>query len=753
MDMTPQTWPEWYDGRHINEVLFCQQFLDKHPMKCVRGRLFTVDGLIEDEGQIGNLILEEISGVLTSGLSKIVTNLLASIKLQAYSPPLSIETDRIHVANGTYFMDGSFTADKNYCNNRLTVAYNPDAPIPQKWLQFLSELLQPEDIPTLQEFLGYCLLPTTKGQKMLMLIGKGGEGKSRIGLVMRSLLGDSMNTTSIQKVESNRFSRADLENKLLMVDDDMDMSALPKTNTRKQGLGWRQVFLPATAPAEWQDRETLWNAVEETETAKDSRLAREFVAALPIELSREEQIQLLQDFIKEQFVADGMCADAAIHDPYPPGHNPHAHILLTVRPLDEKGKWQYKTEKEYLCVKDGEERGFTAAEFKQAQADGWEKQYQYKVGKKKVYMTPSAAQAQGYERISKYPKSTKYGRQNPITERWNSDEQLVLWRQAWADVTNLHLERTGHEERIDHRSHAERGLLERPTVHEGVVARAMEKKGIISDRCELNRQIKADNALLRELRGQVKKLAQAVKNTIPALADAMENLRKNLLLFCYQLGYLRKGKERLNTSLNTLRPALAQYNQVAKDIRDKTKERRSLLSEKKALSAVHVFRHRELAAKIAALTEDLEELRSEKNLLLASLAYTEEDAAEQFPKDIAAMEQSLKRLEEREQKYSAELDAALNEYAGLREQAQGFDPVQLYEARQAIRPGKEQEAESRAQQVYGEKYSPLLMFDSKKAVSRMLHEDMERQAVRRMMRRAQEGQQIPQKKKDKGQER
>ena len=91
MDMTPQAWPDWYDGRHINEVLFCQQFLDKHPMKCVRGRLFTVDGLIEDEGQIGNLILEEISGVLTSGLSKVVTNLLASIKLQAYSPPLPLK--------------------------------------------------------------------------------------------------------------------------------------------------------------------------------------------------------------------------------------------------------------------------------------------------------------------------------------------------------------------------------------------------------------------------------------------------------------------------------------------------------------------------------------------------------------------------------------------------------------------------------------------------------------------------------------
>ena len=203
----------------------------------------------------------------------------------------------------------------------------------------------------------------------------------------------------------------------------------------------------------------------------------------------------------------------------------------------------------------------------------------------------------------------------------------------------------------------------------------------------------------------------------------------------------------MNTSLNTLRPALAQYNQLAKDIRDKTKERHILLSEKKALSAVHVFRHRELAAKIAALTEDLEELRSEKNLLLASLAYSEEDAAEKFPKDIAAMEQSLKRLEEQEQKYSAELDSALTEYAGLRERAQDFAPVQLYKAKQAIRPGKEQEAENRAQEVYGEKYNPLLMFDSKKAVSRMLHEDMERQAVRRIVRQAQKGQQIFQNKK------
>jgi len=524
-----------------------------------------------------------------------------------------------------------------------------------------------------------------------------------------------------------------------------DYDGVQHDYTRKQGLAWQAVFLPPMASPEWQDREKLWNAVEEAEKTKDSRLAREFVAALPIELSRQQQIELLQDFIREQFVDEGMCADVAIHDT--DGHNPHAHILLTVRPLDEHGTWQYKTEKEYLCVKDGEERGFTAAEFKASQAEGWEKQYPYKVGKKKVYMAPSAAQAHGYIRMDKHPKSTRYGRQNPISARWNSEEQLLVWREAWATAANRCLELAGHDSRIDHRSHAERGLEERPTIHEGVAAQALERRGIISDRCELNRQIKADNALLRELRGQVKKLAQTVKNTIPALAEAMENLRKNLLLFCYQLVYLRKGKGRLNASLNTLRPALTQYNQLAKDIRDKTKERRSLLSEKKSLSAVHVFRHRELAAKIAALTEDLEELCSEKNLLLASLAYSEEDASDKFPKDIATMEQSLKRLEEQEQKYSTELDAALTEYAGFREQAQGFDPVQLYEARQAIRPDMEQEAVNRAQEVYGEKYSPLLMFDSKKTVSRMLHEDMERRAVQRMVRQAQKGRQTFYKKK------
>ena len=202
-----------------------------------------------------------------------------------------------------------------------------------------------------------------------------------------------------------------------------DYDGVQHDYTRKGGLVWEQIFLPEYAPQEWQDRAILWNAVEENEKTKDSRLAREFVPALPIELVSEQWKELLTDFIKESFVSEGMCADVAIHDPDPPGHNPHAHILLTVRPLNPGGTWQYKTEKEYLCVRNGEERGFTATEFKEAQTEGWEKQYQYKVGRKKEYMAPSEAEAEGYERTSKHPKSTKYGRQNPISERWNSEEQ------------------------------------------------------------------------------------------------------------------------------------------------------------------------------------------------------------------------------------------------------------------------------------------------------------------------------------------
>ena len=515
-----------------------------------------------------------------------------------------------------------------------------------------------------------------------------------------------------------------------------DYDGIQHDYTKKQGLVWQEVFLPEYAPQEWQDREQLWNAVEEVETAKDSRLAREFVVALPIELSREEQVELLQEFIREQFVSDGMCADAAIHDT--DGHNPHAHILLTVRPLDERGKWQYKTEKEYLCMKNGEERGFTAAEFRTAKNDGWEKQYPYKVGKKKVYMTPSDAEVQGLVRADKHPKSTRYGRQNPISERWNSEEQLTAWREAWADVSNRYLERAGREERIDHRSNAARGLDEIPTIHEGVTAQALERKGIISDRCEINRQIKTENALLRELKAEIKKLSALVARTVPAIAEELEKLRSRVLIFCYQLSHIRSGKSRIQKSLAVWKPELERYTGLVQQIKEKSKERKSLLAEKKETPFYLIPKHHELSRRIAELTEELEELKSEKDMLLHSLECSDDAGIAVVKKDISTMEAALKKLSQQEEKYTAELNDALQQYADLKEQAAEFDPEELQDARCALRPAMERSAVDCVQSAYGNKYDPLIMYDSKQDVANLLHVEAEERSIRERLRQKQQ---------------
>ena len=530
-----------------------------------------------------------------------------------------------------------------------------------------------------------------------------------------------------------------------------DYDGIQHDYTKKQGLVWQEVFLPAMAPPEWKDREQLWNAVEEVETSKDSRLAREFVVALPIELNRENQIELLQEFIREQFVSDGMCADAAIHDT--DGHNPHAHILLTVRPLDERGKWQYKTEKEYLCMKNGEERGFTAAEFRTAQSGGWEKQYPYKVGKKKVYMTPSAADAQGLVRADKHPKSTRYGRQNPISERWNSEEQLVEWRKEWADVTNRYLERAGREERIDHRSNAARGLDEIPTIHEGVAAQALERKGIISDRCEINRQIKADSALLRELKAEVKKLAALVSRTVPAIAEGLEKLRSRVLIFCYQLRHIGVGKYNLGNRVKAVKPELERYAGLVQQIKEKSEERKKLLAEKKKTQFYQIPKLHDFTRRITELTEEIEELKTEKNFLLRSLNCADDADISDVKKEIATLEIALKKLDEQEVKYATELEDAMKQYAELNAQVADMDAVELKDARLIIRPDRERSATDRIKAAYGEKYDPVVMHDSKRDVANLLNEETGARSVRNLLRQTQKMQQMQQRREPKRHER
>ena len=148
--------PAWFDGKKVNEARFCQKFLMEHPMICVKGSFFTVDGRVNDEDGLRKQIYEMLSPWVHTGLARRVESLMNVMKVEAYQPDLPAHTDRIHVANGTLFLDGRFTEKKEYCRNRLPVAYDPNAAFPPEWIMFLDQLLETKDIYTLQEFMVLC---------------------------------------------------------------------------------------------------------------------------------------------------------------------------------------------------------------------------------------------------------------------------------------------------------------------------------------------------------------------------------------------------------------------------------------------------------------------------------------------------------------------------------------------------------------------------------------------------------------------
>ena len=463
-----------------------------------------------------------------------------------------------------------------------------------------------------------------------------------------------------------------------------DYDGIQHDYTRKHGLIYQEVMLPPMAPPEWKDREQLWNAVEAAEKTKDSRLAREFVVALPIELNTDSNISLLQDFIQKNFVDLGMCADFAIHDT--DGHNPHAHILLTVRPLNENGTWQYKAEKEYLCIKDGKEKGFTAAEFKKAQKEGWEKQYRYQAGKKKIYLTPSAALEKGYERVDKHPKSTRYGRQNPISERWNSEEQICLWREKWAEAVNKMLAQNQIHASIDHRSFADQGITEQPTIHEGYIAQNMEKKGIISDRCEINRQIRADNKMLRELKAQVAKLAQAVERSIPVIAETMEAIRNHMVFTQYHLLHNEMQKEVIHDWIQHFHPILNKYNTVKKKLKTKIAEKKELNLQKDKTSILNPIQHIKLNQQLTTVTEEIEELKSRKEHLIFQAECSTDKDMTNLSKKYDQMNKNLDILDSQDVSLKAQLK---KDAAAFREESFVPEPgqyLELLDTRIRIRP-------------------------------------------------------------------
>ena len=251
--------------------------------------------------------------------------------------------------------------------------------------------------------------------------------------------------------------------------------------THKGGVVHTEILLPDHAPAEYTDRAVLWNEVEKIEKAKNAQLAREIEIALPRELTREQGISLVREYVKRHFVAAGMCADVCLHDTG--GGNPHAHIMLTMRPFDEGGEWGAKQKKEYILDRDGN----------------------------KIYD----------------PKKRQYKCKSIPATDWNEQTKAEEWRAAWAQLCNRALEQNGHAERIDHRSYERQEIDQIPTVHLGVAASAMEKRGIRTERGDINREIEVTNQKLRQLKARIGKLQdwlkeEAANTEPPNLADYIQ---------------------------------------------------------------------------------------------------------------------------------------------------------------------------------------------------------------------------------------
>ena len=214
----------------LDEVQFCRDMIYQLDLAWENGDYFSPDGRLENDMWLRQWVYDKLSDRYRSGIGRLVDSIMRVLQMEAAKRVVPTEEVRIHLANGSWHMGEGFTEGKCLCRFRLPVAFNPNVSNPHLWLEFLDQLLEPEDIPILQEFMGYCLIPTNIAQKMLIIVGRGGEGKSRIGMVMHALLGKNMNTGSLHKVESNPFARADLEHKLLMVDDDMNLAQLSSTH-------------------------------------------------------------------------------------------------------------------------------------------------------------------------------------------------------------------------------------------------------------------------------------------------------------------------------------------------------------------------------------------------------------------------------------------------------------------------------------------------------------------------------------------
>ncbi len=269
--------------------------------------------------------------------------------------------------------------------------------------------------------------------------------------------------------------------------------------THKGGVVMSEILIPVHAPERYRDRQVLWNEVQKIEKRKDAQLAREVEVALPNELSRQQQIECVRGFIEDNFVSKGMIADWALHDKN--DGNPHAHIMLSVRGINENEKWEAKQRSVFANTRDEMGRPVFDPSLPSYDPGDKENTSQYRIpvlgedGKQKTRERKGKGTEYLWERIS-----------IPAND-WNDHSKAEEWRKSWAEHCNRYL---APDNQIDHRSYERQGIDLEPTIHEGFTARQIEENGGISERCEENRNIRERNML----RQKIKQAAQEITSFI-----------------------------------------------------------------------------------------------------------------------------------------------------------------------------------------------------------------------------------------------
>ena len=428
--------------------------------------------------------------------------------------------------------------------------------------------------------------------------------------------------------------------------------------TRKGGVVHTEILLPECAPKEYAGRSVLWNAVEKIEKAKNSQLAREIELALPVELSQTQNIFLVRKYVNENFVSKGMCADICIHDKK--DGNPHAHIMLTMRPFEKDGSWGAKSRKEYLLDDNGERIVNKNGTFKTWKVD---------------------------------------------LVDWNEPTKAEEWRAAWASAVNAALDRQGREERVDHRSYERQGKEQIPIVHMGVAASQMEQRGIVTELGSRNREITGQNRLLHRIVERITQLKDWLKEAfVPKAPTTFVNVLRDIL----ENGepYDRYGRfrdleavERIYTfmrendisTLPELQEKVSEINERLDSARfhmQLTEQRLKTLDENIGQGKIYT-QHRELYAQYQKLRPRKKaKFYAAHRAELMRFEHVERYLNGQFALQNIPMERRLKSWAEEREKLPYELSKTVREFKELRAQAWGADTIR-YEAEQIVREIKQ----------------------------------------------------------------